>query len=181
MRFISIDIIIYLIHGGRNQFADGIFKFIFGNGNVLCFYWNFTEYVPRAQLTIIRLNNGLQEKKRQPIVWIKVGLDWWHMCVTQSRWVNTSLPHFSYKTPINRRIFIVLSWFRAFNNASCCGIGGHNATDYHAVAFIGRPFHWYRNSNSMEISFCSPSSNEMVVKKFCTWHDSCALLMWRTV
>ena len=77
------------------QFADGIFKFIFGNENLLCFHWNITACVP---------------------------------------------------------------------SASCCGKGSHNATDQHAVVLIRRPFHWYRNSNSMELSFCShPSSSEMVV------------------
>ena len=40
------------------------------------------------------------------------------------------------------------------------------------------PFHKrfsHHNSNSMEISFCShPSYSEVIIAKFCTWHNSCA-------
>ena len=42
------------------------------------------------------------------------------------------------------------------------------------------PFHWrffHRNSNSMEISFHSQlDSNTVIATKFCTWHDSCAVV-----
>ena len=42
------------------------------------------------------------------------------------------------------------------------------------------PFHErfsHRNSNSLEISFCSrPSYSEVIAIKFCTWHDSCAVV-----
>ena len=42
------------------------------------------------------------------------------------------------------------------------------------------PFHWrifHRNSNSMEISFHSHlDSNTVIATKFCTWHDSCAVV-----
>ena len=34
---------------------------------------------------------------------------------------------------------------------------------------------FYRNLNSMDISFCShPSRSEVITVKFCTWHGSCA-------
>ena len=36
---------------------------------------------------------------------------------------------------------------------------------------------FHRNSNSMEISFHSHvNSNTMITTKFCTWHDSCAVV-----
>ena len=42
------------------------------------------------------------------------------------------------------------------------------------------PFHsrfFHRNSNSMEITFRSHlDSNSVIVTKFCTWHDSCAVV-----
>ena len=42
------------------------------------------------------------------------------------------------------------------------------------------PFHerfFHRNSNSMEISFHSHlNSNSAITTKFCTWHDSCAVV-----
>ena len=44
------------------------------------------------------------------------------------------------------------------------------------------PFHdfqrfFHRNSNSVEISFCShPSYNQVIAMKFYTWHDSCAVV-----
>ena len=41
-------------------------------------------------------------------------------------------------------------------------------------------FHWWffhRNSFAMEISFCSfPNCSEVMAMKFCTWHDSCAVV-----
>ena len=50
------------------------------------------------------------------------------------------------------------------------------------TGYVGRktwgPFHkgfFHHVSNSIEILFCShPSSSEVVVMKFYTWHDSCA-------
>ena len=43
------------------------------------------------------------------------------------------------------------------------------------------PFHerfFHCNSNSMQISFCShPSFNKVIGMKFCTWHDSCAVMV----
>ena len=43
---------------------------------------------------------------------------------------------------------------------------------------IPGPFHdVYRNSNSMEISFCShPSCIGVIATQFCTWHESCAIV-----
>ena len=42
------------------------------------------------------------------------------------------------------------------------------------------PFHWqffHHNSIVVEISFCShPNSNEVITTKFCTCHDSCAVM-----
>ena len=36
---------------------------------------------------------------------------------------------------------------------------------------------FYCNSNFIEISFCSnPSCTEIITIKFCTWHDSCAVM-----
>ena len=41
--------------------------------------------------------------------------------------------------------------------------------------FHKRFFHCY--SNSMDILFCShPSCSEVIAIKFCTWHDSCAVM-----
>ena len=40
---------------------------------------------------------------------------------------------------------------------------------------------FHRNSNSMEISFCShPSYIKMIDIKFCTWHDNCAVVACAT-
>ena len=60
----------------------------------------------------------------------------------------------------------------------------HNCMDfatYHAIeGYVWSPFHeWFfhHNSNSMEISFCShPSCSEVITIKFCTRHDSCAVM-----
>ena len=41
------------------------------------------------------------------------------------------------------------------------------------------PFHrfFHHNSNSIKISFCShPCCSEVIAMKFCTWHDSCAVM-----
>ena len=39
------------------------------------------------------------------------------------------------------------------------------------------PMIFHRNSNFMEISFCShPSCSEMIAMEFCTWQDSCAVM-----
>ena len=36
---------------------------------------------------------------------------------------------------------------------------------------------FHRNSNSMEILFCShPNCSEVIAMKFCTWHDSCVVM-----
>ena len=36
---------------------------------------------------------------------------------------------------------------------------------------------FHRNSNSMEISFCSPPHcSELITMEFCTWHDSCPVV-----
>ena len=48
------------------------------------------------------------------------------------------------------------------------------------IDYPGAPFHkrfFNRYSNSMKISFCSYSCcSEVITMKFCTWHDSCAVV-----
>ena len=53
----------------------------------------------------------------------------------------------------------------------------HTAQQWRRYNKDQEPFHeWFshRNSNLMEISFCSdPSYSIVLTMKFCTWHDSC--------
>ena len=41
------------------------------------------------------------------------------------------------------------------------------------------PFH--RSSNSMKLLFCSHLDNKVIATKFCTWHDSCAVLRYSKI
>ena len=120
-----------------------------------------------------------------------------HICITRPQWVKPLVNHLMNHIDcvpllLKSNFTMVIKYTRSLtlNSATSHQVISQTTfvyrnyllltVSYSLSVYIQRPtYEWFFhcNWNSMEISFCfHPSCSELIVIRFCKWHDSCAVM-----